>query len=91
MPRRSSSRSDGRSTSLTRLKKAASRRMTVPNLLAAGGIALGAAAFAYLRDEQRRNTLLDTAGQWREKIPGMGHDEQTQSEMQTPQIQPALP
>jgi len=72
------------------LKRAASRRMTVPNLLAAGGIALGAAAFAYLRDEQRRNMLLDTAGRWREKIPGMGH-EQTQSEMQTPQIQPALP
>jgi hypothetical protein len=62
--------------------------MTVPNLLAAGGIALGAAAFAYLRDEQRRNTLLDTAGRWRDKLPSMAHSEES---MKTPQIQPALP
>ena len=91
MPQRSSSRSDGRRSSLSRLKRAASRRMTVPNLLAAGGIALGAAAFAYLRDEQRRSTLLDTAARWKDRLPRMGEGEQTQSEMRTPKIQPALP
>lgn len=65
--------------------------MTVPNLLAAGGIALGAAAFAYLRDEERRNTLLDTAARWRDKMPGMREGEQAQPKMKVRTIQPALP
>ena len=91
MPQGSNSQSDGRGSSMAKLRRAASRRMTVPNLLAAGGIALGAAAFAYLRDEQRRNNLLDTAARWKDKLPGIGEGEQTQSEMQTPQIEPALP
>jgi hypothetical protein len=91
MPRRSSSRSAGRISSMARLKRAASKRMTVPNLLAAGGIALGAAAFAYLRDEQRRSDLLDTAARWRDKLPRMAESEETQTEMQSPKIQPALP
>jgi hypothetical protein len=73
---------------MSRITGAARKRMTVPNLLAAGGIALGAAAFAYLRDEQRRNTLLDTAGRWKDKLPGMAHGE---TGVQTPQIEPALP
>lgn len=68
MARKSNSRSDGRTATMDRLKKSARDNMTTPNLLAAGAVALGAAAFAYLRDEQRRNGLVESARRGRDAM-----------------------
>ena len=56
---------------MTSLKRAARDNMTAPRLMAAGAVALGAAAFAFLRDEQRRSGLMDTARRWRDELPRM--------------------
>lgn len=91
MARRSDGRSNGRSASMRRLKKAARDNMTAPNLMAAGAVALGAAAFAYLRDEQRRTSLMDTARRWREELPNRMPSMMRGHETQTAQTIPTLP
>ena len=66
-------KSDNGRTRMTKLTKAARRRMTAPNLMAAGAVALGAAAFAYLRDGQRRSHLKDTARRGRDTLKERWH------------------
>lgn len=68
MARKNNNEAQGRTARMNRLKKAASDNMTTPNLLAAGAVALGAAAFAYLRDEQRRNGIMESARRGRDAM-----------------------
>ena len=81
-------KSDNRRARMTRVTKAARERMTTPNLLAAGAVALGAAAFAYLRNEQRRTHLVDTARRGREALKERWHDTMSQ---RSGQVEPVFP
>src|SRR4029453_13927921 len=50
---------DSWSDGMAKFAEAPRHNMTATNLAAAGAIALGAAAFAYFWDEERRNAFID--------------------------------
>ena len=81
-------KSDDRRARMMRMTKAARERMTAPNLLAAGAVALGAAAFAYLRNEQRRTQLKDTARRGREALRERWHEAMSR---RSGQVEPVFP
>ena len=58
-----------RGAQFRKIRNTARDAMTLPNMLAAGAVALGAAAFALIRDEQRRTRIKDAARRWREELP----------------------
>ena len=91
MARTNDGRFRGRSARMRKITKTARDTMTMPNMLAAGAVALGATAFALLRDEQRRTKLMNTARRWREELPNRMPDRMRHSGARTPQAVPALP
>ena len=72
MARKSSSNSRSRRMpSMAKMKRTARNSMTAPNLMAAGALALGAAAFAYLRDGNRRSNMMAMGRRWRDEMAKM--------------------
>jgi hypothetical protein len=53
---------------MSKLAEAARHNMTASTLAAAGAAALGAAAFAYLWDADRRNDLIDSTRRFTEDL-----------------------
>ena len=91
MARSNDSRSRSRSARMRKIGNAARDTMTLPNMLAAGAVALGAAAFAMLRDEQRRTRIKDAARRWREELPARMPQMKRTETVRKPQAVPALP
>jgi hypothetical protein len=60
--------SDGMTEGMAKMMEAARHNMTAVNLMAAGAVALGAAAVAYMWDAQRRNAVFDTTKQWTDQM-----------------------
>ena len=69
MSAKEETRQDAWSESMSKYMEAARHNMTAVNLAAAGSMALGAAAVAYMWDAQRRNALLDSARRWTDMNP----------------------
>jgi hypothetical protein len=58
----------GMAEGMSKLMEAGRHNMTAVNLAAAGAVAVGAAAVAYMWDAQRRNALFDATRQWTDQM-----------------------